>query len=134
MPLLVTAAIILNDQNEVFLARRKKGDRLGEHWELPGGKLEAGERPGACLEREIKEELNIEIKAEKPFNFSYFEYPDLRILLLAYICRYVSGEARAVDCDDFSFFKKETIKNGELKIAPADIALLNELLERGYIS
>lgn len=34
-----------------------------DEWELPGGKLEAGESPKDCVEREIFEELNIRVEA-----------------------------------------------------------------------
>ena len=134
MPIVVTAAIIIDENKRLFLAKRKQGDTLGGCWEFPGGKLEAGEKPDKCLEREIKEELDIEIKAAAPFNFSYFEYDEKKILLLAYLCEYKGGQARAVDCDGFGFFHKAGITDAGLKTAPADVSLLDELIVRGLIN
>ena len=50
----VTAAIIDKDE-KVFAARRKAGTHLAGYWEFPGGKLEDGETPEQCLERELQE-------------------------------------------------------------------------------
>ena len=34
-----------------------------DEWELPGGKLELDEEPGACVAREIEEELGLAVRA-----------------------------------------------------------------------
>jgi len=36
-----------------------------DEWELPGGRLEAGEQPAAALVRELAEELNIVARVER---------------------------------------------------------------------
>jgi len=43
-------------------------------WSLPGGHIEANETPQECIEREIKEELGIELKNIKHFVTSNFQY------------------------------------------------------------
>lgn len=133
MPIIVTAAVVIDGAKRLFLARRKEGDSLGGHWEFPGGKLEAGEKPDECLQREILEELDMRIKAFAPLNFSYFEYSNKKILLLAYLCEHIGGEPRAVDCDGFGFFTRAELERGGMKIAPADIPLLKEIIERGIV-
>lgn len=133
-PIVVTAAVIINQEKKLFLARRKAGDDQGDLWELPGGKLEPGETPEKCLEREIMEELGMKISALRPFNFSYWEYSNKKILLLAIICKPVSGNPRKIDCADFGYFTMAEIKNKDFHLAPADIALIDEIVERKLIS
>ena len=54
----ITAAVIEKD-GKILVARRKPGLVAGGMWEFPGGKLEDGETPEKCLERELEEELGV---------------------------------------------------------------------------
>ncbi len=58
-PLIVTAAVI--EREGCFLVtRRLEGTHLAGHWEFPGGKCERAEAPEDCLQRELREELDVE--------------------------------------------------------------------------
>jgi 8-oxo-dGTP diphosphatase len=57
----VAAAVIERADGAVLLAQRPIGKVYAGYWEFPGGKVEAGEIPEAALEREIREELGVEI-------------------------------------------------------------------------
>ena len=48
----VTCAIIERD-GLVLAARRSRSMRMPLKWEFPGGKIEPGESPEACLHREL---------------------------------------------------------------------------------
>ena len=69
----VTAGLIINN-NKLLIAQRKKGKSCELLWEFPGGKLEEGETLENCLSRELKEELNIEIKIGEFFMSSLYNY------------------------------------------------------------
>ncbi len=55
----VTAGII-RDGEKVLVCQRRRGGAFDLKWEFPGGKVEDGEEPAACLARELCEELAIE--------------------------------------------------------------------------
>jgi 8-oxo-dGTP diphosphatase len=54
----VVAAVIM-ENGKVLIGKRKAGFPMAHKWEFPGGKMEPGETPEACLKRELFEELGI---------------------------------------------------------------------------
>ncbi len=76
-----------------------------DEWELPGGRLEAGERPDQCVVREIREETGIETEVIGIVDtWVYPVLPDRQVLIVTYRCAEltdlaaitVSAEHRAV--------------------------------------
>jgi 8-oxo-dGTP diphosphatase len=96
--LLVVAAALINDDNEVLLAQRPQGKRLAGKWEFPGGKVEKDESPEAAMVRELHEELGIHVaqKDLEPFWFLSHPYPeyDFHLLMPVYLCRLWKGEPK----------------------------------------
>ncbi len=87
----VVAAVIFDDEGRVLLARRPKGKHMGGLWEFPGGKVGDEESPAGALEREIREELGVEIEVGEPLTFAVHCEPALEILLLFYRAVITSG-------------------------------------------
>ena len=69
----VVAAIIV-ENGRVFATQRGYGD-FKDGWEFPGGKIEAGESPEQALVREIREELDTEIRVERLLRTVEWDYP-----------------------------------------------------------
>jgi 8-oxo-dGTP diphosphatase len=64
----VIAAIIFENNNGEFLLYlrdKKPGIPFPDHWDLIGGHVEDGETPDEALVREVKEELDIDLKEYK---------------------------------------------------------------------
>jgi len=88
---MVVAAVMEKD-GRVLIAQRRKGGRLGEKWEFPGGKVEPGEEPEQALKRELREELGITAEIGEFLCSSSYDYPHLSVELHAYRVMAFSGE------------------------------------------
>ena len=90
----VTAAILQRD-GLVLVARRPSHGLLGGMWEFPGGKVEEGEELPAGLQREIREELGVEIRVGQPFGIYRHAYTHFKVVLHAFLCTLADGEPDA---------------------------------------
>ena len=63
-PLEVAAGLIFQE-GRLLVCQRRKESPFPLKWELPGGKVEGGEECLAALQRELKEELGIEVQSAK---------------------------------------------------------------------
>lgn len=122
----VAAAIIRDERGRILIARRRAGKAQAGMWEFPGGKLEAGETPEACLRRELREEMNIEIRPTEFFGVNDHNYGAVTIRLIAWLAAFVGGEVRLTDHDEFRW--AECGELGEYTWAPADVPFVERLL------
>ena len=62
-------------------------------WEFPGGKVHDGETPEACVIRELKEELDLDVTEDclAPLTFASYGYPEFHLLMPLYVCRVWHG-------------------------------------------
>ena len=121
---IVVSIALINDLNEILLSKRPKNKHLGGFWEFPGGKVEVNELPEHALIREIKEELDIDIKNKciAPLSFSEFNYKEFQLLLLLYVCRRWEGQPRSMENNELKWVKPNMLK--KYKMPPADDSLI----------
>ena len=117
----VTAAIITNE-DKILITQRAKADKLSLKWEFPGGKIEEGETPEACLKREIMEELNLNIDVLKCMGSTVYKYGTGEINLIAYKAIIISGEIKMNVHNDARWVTADELESYDL--APADIELI----------
>ncbi len=124
-PLLVVVAAAVVRDGRLLLARRPAGSHLAEHWELPGGKIEAGEAPPEALRRELLEELAAPARVGEPLAFNYHDYGSRRILLLVYGA-VLEEEPRPLGCAEVGWFSPDEVR--ALRTPPADGPVFDRLL------
>ncbi len=121
----VTGAILFRG-GKLLIARRPTADNLANKWEFPGGKVEAGETPEACLARELDEELGIEVRVGAFLGESVYHYEHGAIRLLAYRTTWETGELKPQVHDEIKW-----VSLGELNqydFAPADVPFADKLM------
>jgi 8-oxo-dGTP diphosphatase len=125
--ILVTAAIIVKE-DRVLLARRPKFSHLAGLWEFPGGKVENGESPALCLQRELAEELEIRIYIDsvRRFDESYYEYGSKRVFLMGLTVGKFKGEPKPLEHAELAWVETKELEL--LPLAPADVPLARRLI------
>jgi 8-oxo-dGTP diphosphatase len=89
----VAAAVILDRDRRILLARRPDDKHQGGLWEFPGGKVEAGEAVRDALDRELHEELGIHVRSARPLIQIPHHYADKSVLLDVFVVDQFDGEA-----------------------------------------
>ncbi len=93
----VAAGILVAPDGRVLLGRRPASKVYAGYWEFPGGKVEPGESMRAALDRELREELGIEVIAADPWITRHFTYPHADVHIRFFRVRAWAGEPRAVE-------------------------------------
>jgi len=77
----VAAAVIVRRDGQVLLAQRPVGKVYAGYWEFPGGKFEPGETPRHALDRELREELGLNVRRAAPWLTQRYVYPHAHVEL-----------------------------------------------------
>lgn len=122
----VTAAIIEHD-GKILIAKRSSTSSLPNKWEFPGGKIEEGETPKECLQRELAEEFEVEVRIGDYFCESTYHYEHLSVRLVAY--RVYTDEAIVImnAHDEIQWVPADQLLAYDL--APADVPIAKKIIE-----
>ncbi len=121
--LLVAAAALVDADGRVLICQRPADKHLGGMWEFPGGKLEAGESPEACLIRELDEELGITVNPAclAPFVFTSHAYESFHLLMPLYLLRRWEGTVQKREHPAIAWVRP--IQLFDYPMPPADLPL-----------
>jgi mutator protein MutT len=120
----VAAALVFHE-GKVLITQRYAGAHLGGLWEFPGGKREPNETFEACLQRELREELGIEVTVGRLVESLTHAYPEKTVHLKFYRCRWTAHEPQPLGCPAFKWVTADELK--EYAFPAADARLLEKL-------
>ena len=124
----VTCAIVLN--KNTFLVLQKQEET--EHplmWEFPGGKIKSNESSEECIQREIKEELEIEIEIFEKLKPVQFDYGFRKIELIPFLCSPKSLQIKLNEHKDFEWIQLKDLKRVQLLDADKKLIQIPENFE-----
>lgn len=112
IPLLrVVAAALVDESGRLLIAQRPVGKVDAGRWEFPGGKIGPGETPQQALQRELKEELGIDVAADGPMFVMTIRhvYNERIVELSCFLVRRFAGQPASLEGQDLVW------------VAPADL-------------
>lgn len=122
----VVAAIIENEESEIFCALRGPQMTLPNYWEFPGGKIEEGETKQEALKREILEELGCKIEVFDHVEDTTYEYEKVIVRLETFMAKVLFGVPELTEHAEMKWMPREALKT--LDWAPADIPAIEKLI------
>jgi len=125
----IGVAVITNQQGKVLIDRRKTEGEMGGLWEFPGGKIEANETIEACIRREIKEELGIEINVGDRLTSITHTYKTFKVTLYVHDCLHLSGEPQPLESTEINWV--EPAQMNQYQFPQANQKIINLLQQRG---
>ena len=122
----VVAAAIMRKRGKIFIAQRPEGKSLAGFWEFPGGKQEQDETLPETLQRELREELNINVEVGDFFMKSFYQYEFGDIDIYAYWVD-VADDIFVVSNEHKAIMWVNISELDNYVFAPADVAIVKAL-------
>ena len=122
----VVAAIIRNG-DKILATQRGYGEHKGG-WEFPGGKIEEGETPQEALVREIREELEADIKVEEHLVNVEYDYPTFHLSMQCFWAELREGtQMKLLEHEAAKWLSFDELDSVDW--LPADRDVVNAILE-----
>ena len=97
--------------DKLLISQRPLKGLLGGLWEFPGGKQKPSESLSRCVQREIKEELDLRVSVGRSLATIDHTYSHFKITLHALQCRYISGVPKTIGCRAWRWVTPSQLKN-----------------------
>lgn len=117
----VACGVLVDAQGRVLIAQRPAGKIAAGKWEFPGGKIEAGESAQAALQRELREELGIEVRGARPLIRLHHDYRDRSVLLDTWRIETWDGTPRGLETQQLAWCALDELHRYDLLEADGPI-------------
>ena len=121
----VVGAIIVNN-DKILCAQRGPTKSLSYKWEFPGGKVEKGETPEEALQREIREEMQCNIKVGQQVEHTVYEYDFGIVHLTTFYCELIDGVPKLTEHASIKWLRPQELNS--LDWAQADIPAVEKIM------
>ena len=123
----VVAGIIRKTNDTVLISNRQNAKTLKDYWEFPGGKIVPGESSESALQRELHEELGIDVLSVQYICYIQHDYPSLKVGIEFYLVTNWRGNPISVEGQQIKWVKSATLNKQNL--LPADAPVIKMLSE-----
>jgi len=93
----VAAGILRDSVGRVLITERLCDGPFNGLWEFPGGKIANGESASRALQRELAEELGIDVVESEPYMDLHHEYPDRTVDLEFFLVTAWTGDPTGLE-------------------------------------
>lgn len=121
----VAAGILRDSSGRILITERLCDGPFNGLWEFPGGKITDGESPVQALNRELAEELGIEVTTSQPFMQLHHEYPDRAVDIKFFVVKSWKGEPAGLEGQGLRWLLPSELNSDVL--LPADVPVLKAL-------
>jgi 8-oxo-dGTP diphosphatase len=121
----VVAGVLSRADGFVLIAQRPPGSWQSGRWEFPGGKIESGESARAALDRELAEELGVQVQTAQALGQFPHHYPDRDVEISLWLVTGFTGEPRGLDGQSLRWVNPENLASCDL--LEADLPMIAPL-------
>ncbi|MCP9784993.1 8-oxo-dGTP diphosphatase MutT [Cyanobium sp. N5-Cardenillas] len=117
----IGVGVVRDSEGKVLIDQRLPEGLLGGLWEFPGGKQEPGEAIEATIERELREELAIEVTVGEELITLEHAYSHKRLCFVVHLCRWLAGEPQPLASQQVRWVAPEQLSSYPFPAANARI-------------
>lgn len=129
--LYVSAGALIDNNENILIAKRPNNKCEAGKWEFPGGKIISGESPEEALIREFSEELSIKVKKEclAPLTFATCDKKEFILVIFLFVCRVWEGNVASAEGQELKWVAVNRLRQFSMpKVNDSLIAMMFDYL------